>query len=69
MTQKVEHITERYLEGNTETDVFDYWKAMNATTIPEIEDAMIAPLYGFSDKFGKCFSIHIDRISAFISFL
>merc|ERR1711957_130451 len=26
-------------------------RVMNAKTIPEIEDAMVAPLYGFEDKF------------------
>ena len=49
--QKVEQITDTYLEGNKETNRFDYWGAMNATTIPEIKDAMIAPIYGFEDKF------------------
>jgi len=51
MKKKVEYITDRFLDGNTETDVFDYWKCMNATTIAEIEDGMIAPLYGFTDRF------------------
>jgi len=51
MKKKVQYITDRFLDGNTETDVFDYWKCMNATTIAEIEDGMIAPLYGFKDKF------------------
>lgn len=51
MKKKVEILTERFCDGNKDTEIVDYWKAMNATTIPEIEDAMIAPLYGFKDKF------------------
>ena len=51
LEKKVEIITEKYLDGNKDTDVFDYWKAINAKNIPEMEDAMIAPLYGFKDKF------------------
>jgi predicted alpha/beta-fold hydrolase len=51
MKRKTQYITDRFLEGNTETDVFDYWKCMNATTIAEIEDGMIAPIYGFKDRF------------------
>ena len=51
MKRKFEFITERYLDGNKDTDKFSYLKAINASTIGEIEDAMIVPLYGFKDRF------------------
>ncbi len=51
MKKKLDILLETYLDGDTETDRLDYWKVKNATTIAEVEDGMIAPLYGFKDKF------------------
>jgi len=51
MKNKVDYIVDRYCDGNKDTDLFDYWKVKNATTIADVEDGMIAPLYGFKDKF------------------
>jgi len=51
MKNKVDYLIENYCDGDTETTAFDYWKVKNATTIADVEDGMIAPLYGFEDKF------------------
>jgi len=67
MKSKVDYIVDRFCDGDKDTDKFDYWMVKNATTIAEIEDGMIAPLYGFRDKFDyfeKSASLPlIDRIS------
>eukprot|EP00546_Thalassionema_frauenfeldii_P002402 CAMPEP_0178932048 /NCGR_PEP_ID=MMETSP0786-20121207/22341_1 /TAXON_ID=186022 /ORGANISM="Thalassionema frauenfeldii, Strain CCMP 1798" /LENGTH=403 /DNA_ID=CAMNT_0020609177 /DNA_START=263 /DNA_END=1474 /DNA_ORIENTATION=- len=51
MKKKVQYYTDTYCNGDTETTALNYWKAMNATTIPEMEEAMICPLFGFTDLF------------------
>jgi predicted alpha/beta-fold hydrolase len=51
MKSKIDNLVETYCDGNYDTDKFDYWMVKNATTIAEVEDGMIAPLYGFKDKF------------------
>lgn len=67
MKKKVQYITDRFFDGDTNHGLFDYSKCMNAKTISEIEDAMIAPLYGFQDRFeyyDKSASLPvIDRIA------
>mmetsp|Transcript_27580 Transcript_27580/g.63234 ORF Transcript_27580/g.63234 Transcript_27580/m.63234 type:complete len:472 (-) Transcript_27580:296-1711(-) len=51
MKKKANNIVDTYFDGDTDTDVFDYWGTINAKTIPEVEDSMVAPVYGFKDKF------------------
>lgn len=51
MKTKLDDLVDQFFDGDVETDKLDYWKIKNATTIAEIEDFMIAPLYGFKDKF------------------
>lgn len=51
MKKKLDYITERFFDGDTNTNVLDYWMCKNATLITEIEDGMIAPLYGFQDRY------------------
>ncbi len=51
MKKKVDYLTDRFFEGDKDTSFFDYWKCINAETIADIEDGMIAPMYGFEDKF------------------
>ena len=51
MKKKADYIIEKYCNGNTDTKKFNYWMVKNASTIAEVEDGMIAPLYGFKDKF------------------
>lgn len=67
MKKKVQYITDRFFDGETNHNIFDYSKCMSAETIAEIEDAMIAPLYGFQDRFDyydKSASLPvIDRIA------
>lgn len=51
ISQKVQYFTDTYCNGDTETTALNYWKAMNATTIPEMEEAMLCPFFGFTDMF------------------
>jgi predicted alpha/beta-fold hydrolase len=51
MKSKLDYIIDRFCDGNKDTNEFDYWMVRNATTIAEVEDGMIAPLFGFRDKF------------------
>lgn len=51
MKSKVNYLIERFCGGDKDTNMINYWECMNATTIAEIEDNWIAPLYGFEDKF------------------
>lgn len=51
MKSKLDYIVDRFCDGDKDTDKFDYWMVRNATTIAEVEDGMIAPLFGFRDKF------------------
>ncbi len=51
MKSKLDYIIYRFCDGDKDTDKFDYWMVRNATTIAEVEDGMIAPLFGFRDKF------------------
>ena len=51
MKNKVDYLIDRFCGGDKNTNMINYWECMNATTIAEIEDNWIAPLYGFQDKF------------------
>ena len=51
MKKKVNYLVDRFYGGNPSLAPFDYDLCMNAKTIAEIEDGMIAPLYGFEDRF------------------
>jgi len=49
MRQRVAYTLERFCDGDEQTNKFDYPRCMAATTIKEIDDAFIAPIYGFKD--------------------
>eukprot|EP00554_Chaetoceros_debilis_P006274 CAMPEP_0194078144 /NCGR_PEP_ID=MMETSP0149-20130528/4614_1 /TAXON_ID=122233 /ORGANISM="Chaetoceros debilis, Strain MM31A-1" /LENGTH=473 /DNA_ID=CAMNT_0038759343 /DNA_START=79 /DNA_END=1500 /DNA_ORIENTATION=- len=51
MKSKVDYLTDRFMHGNKDHKVFDYHKCMEAKTINEIEDGMIAPIWGFEDEY------------------
>jgi predicted alpha/beta-fold hydrolase len=51
MKKKVNYLVDRFYGGDPSLAPFDYNLCMNAKTIAEIEDGMIAPLYGFEDRF------------------
>ena len=53
MKVKLDNLVDQFFDGDIDktNGKLDYWKIKNATTIAEIEDFMIAPLYGFKDKF------------------
>jgi len=51
MKKKVNYLVDRFYGGDPSLAPFDYDLCMNAKTIAEIEDGMIAPLYGFEDRF------------------
>jgi predicted alpha/beta-fold hydrolase len=51
MKTKVEYLTDRFMDGNKDHKVFDYYKCMEAKNINEIEDGMIAPMWGFEDEY------------------
>lgn len=52
MKKKIGSIVDRFYEGdkNANEIPFDYWGCMNASTLAEIEDGFISPLYGFENK-------------------
>ena len=49
MKERVRESLDRFCDGDEETDKFDFQRCMQATTITEIDDAFIAPVYGFRD--------------------
>eukprot|EP00558_Chaetoceros_sp_UNC1202_P003983 CAMPEP_0197244772 /NCGR_PEP_ID=MMETSP1429-20130617/9789_1 /TAXON_ID=49237 /ORGANISM="Chaetoceros sp., Strain UNC1202" /LENGTH=296 /DNA_ID=CAMNT_0042705185 /DNA_START=11 /DNA_END=901 /DNA_ORIENTATION=+ len=51
MQNRVEILVDKFCGGDKDTDVFDYWKCRSARTIGDIEDGLIAPLYGFKDRY------------------
>lgn len=51
MKKKVNYLVDRFYGGDASLALFDYELCMNAKTIAEIEDGMIAPLFGFEDRF------------------
>lgn len=67
MKSKLDYLVDRFCGGDKNTDKFNYWMVKNATTIAEVEDGMIAPLFGFQDKFDyfeKSASLYVvDKIA------
>ena len=51
MHRKADVLLDRFCDGDTNTQKFDYWKVKNATTIAEVEAGLIAPVFGFKDHF------------------
>lgn len=49
LQDRTEKQWELHCNGDEDTDAFDYYRAMAATTNYEWEDAVIAPIYGFDD--------------------
>jgi len=67
MKERVRESLDRFCDGDEQTDKFDYQRCMQATTITEIDDAFIAPVYGFRDcwdYYQQTSSIHfLDSIA------
>jgi predicted alpha/beta-fold hydrolase len=49
MRKKADILLDRLCDGDTNTKKFDYRKVKNAKTIPEVEDGLIVPVFGFKD--------------------
>jgi predicted alpha/beta-fold hydrolase len=49
LKQKAQEKLDKFCNGDTDTTVFDYKRAMEAETITVFDDAFIAPIYNFTD--------------------
>ncbi len=50
MKKRAQQQLDQYCDGDPDTTAFDYKRAMAATTIAEMENAVIAPIYGYRDN-------------------
>ena len=67
MKERVQYSVDRFCNGNVDTDIFDYHRAMKAQNIMELENAFLAPVFGFRDcwdYYDQTSSIHfLDTIA------
>ena len=67
MKERVQYSVDRFCNGNVDTSTFDYHRAMKADNIMELENAFLAPVFGFRDcwdYYDQTSSIHfLDTIA------
>eukprot|EP00577_Skeletonema_sp_RCC1716_P015038 CAMPEP_0113373022 /NCGR_PEP_ID=MMETSP0013_2-20120614/842_1 /TAXON_ID=2843 ORGANISM="Skeletonema costatum, Strain 1716" /NCGR_SAMPLE_ID=MMETSP0013_2 /ASSEMBLY_ACC=CAM_ASM_000158 /LENGTH=450 /DNA_ID=CAMNT_0000254945 /DNA_START=122 /DNA_END=1470 /DNA_ORIENTATION=+ /assembly_acc=CAM_ASM_000158 len=50
LKKRAQEQLDQHCDGDPNTTAFDYQRAMAATTVAEVENAFIAPIYGFRDN-------------------